>query len=77
MWKVQSAFQSMQKVLVLSLLVTSRTAAGIEILNKEHVICHLDDGADVYMELTVNTGKGYVPADKNSSRRRANWFDSN
>jgi DNA-directed RNA polymerase subunit alpha len=29
------------------------------------VICHLDDGADVFMELTVNTGKGYVAADKN------------
>ena len=40
-------------------------SAGIEILNREHVICHLDDGADVYMELTVNTGKGYVSADKN------------
>ena len=40
-------------------------SAGIEILNKEHVICHLDDGADLYMELTVNTGKGYVSADKN------------
>jgi DNA-directed RNA polymerase subunit alpha len=39
--------------------------AGIEILNKEHVICHLDDGADLYMELTVNVGKGYVAADKN------------
>ena len=39
--------------------------AGIEILNKDHVICHLDDGADLYMELTVNTGKGYVAADKN------------
>jgi DNA-directed RNA polymerase subunit alpha len=38
---------------------------GIEILNKDHVICHLDDGADVFMELTVNTGKGYVSADKN------------
>ena len=38
---------------------------GIEILNKDHVICHLDDGADVFMELTVNTGKGYVAADKN------------
>ena len=40
-------------------------SAGIEVLNKEHVICHLDDGADLYMELTVNTGKGYVPAEKN------------
>ena len=38
---------------------------GIEVLNKDHVICHLDDGADLYMELTVNTGKGYVAADKN------------
>ena len=40
-------------------------SAGIEILNKEHVICHLDEGADLFMELNVNTGKGYVPADKN------------
>ncbi len=39
--------------------------AGIEILNKEHVICHLDEGADLYIELTVNTGKGYVAADRN------------
>jgi len=38
---------------------------GIDVLNKDHVICHLDDGADVFMELTVNTGKGYVSADKN------------
>ncbi len=38
---------------------------GIEVLNKDHVICHLDEGADLFMELTVNTGKGYVPADKN------------
>lgn len=38
---------------------------GIEILNKDHVICHLDDGATLYMELTIETGKGYVAADKN------------
>jgi DNA-directed RNA polymerase subunit alpha len=37
----------------------------IEILNPELVICNLDDGADIRMELMVNTGKGYVPADKN------------
>ena len=40
-------------------------SGDIEILNKDHVICHLDDGADLFMELTVNTGKGYVAADKN------------
>jgi DNA-directed RNA polymerase subunit alpha len=39
--------------------------AGIEILNKDHVICHLDDGAELNMELTVNTGNGYVAAEKN------------
>ncbi|WOI56528.1 DNA-directed RNA polymerase subunit alpha [Palleronia sp. LCG004] len=38
---------------------------GITILNKDHVICHLDDGADLFMELTVANGKGYVSADKN------------
>ena len=40
-------------------------SAGIEILNKDHVICHLDEGASLFMELTVETGKGYVAADKN------------
>ncbi|MEL6582213.1 MAG: DNA-directed RNA polymerase subunit alpha [Pseudomonadota bacterium] len=40
-------------------------SAGIEVLNKDHIICHLDDGASVYMELTVESGKGYVAADKN------------
>ncbi|MBJ3764475.1 DNA-directed RNA polymerase subunit alpha [Maribius pontilimi] len=38
---------------------------GITVLNKDHVICHLDDGADLFMELTVDSGKGYVSADKN------------
>jgi DNA-directed RNA polymerase subunit alpha len=38
---------------------------GIEIINKHHVICHLDEGASLHMELTVGTGKGYVAADKN------------
>jgi len=40
---------------------------GIEILNKDHVICHLDEGANLFIELTVETGKGYVPAEKNRS----------
>ena len=29
------------------------------------VICHLDDGATLNMELTVDIGKGYVPAAAN------------
>jgi DNA-directed RNA polymerase subunit alpha len=39
--------------------------ADIDILNKNHVLCTLDDGASVRMEFTVQTGKGYVPAEKN------------
>jgi DNA-directed RNA polymerase subunit alpha len=39
--------------------------ADIDILNKNHVICTLDDGATVRMEFTVQTGKGYVPAERN------------
>ena len=39
--------------------------AGIEVLNKDHIICHLDDGASLFMALTVDTGKGYVAADQN------------
>jgi DNA-directed RNA polymerase subunit alpha len=34
----------------------------IEVMNKDLVICHLDEGASLNMELTVDTGKGYVPA---------------
>jgi DNA-directed RNA polymerase subunit alpha len=37
----------------------------IQILNPEHVICTLDEGAEVRMEFTVNTGKGYVPSERN------------
>jgi len=39
--------------------------ADVEILNPDHVICTLDDGVDLNMELTVETGKGYVTADRN------------
>ncbi len=38
---------------------------GVEILDPSHVICHLDEGASLDMEITVNTGKGYVSAENN------------
>lgn len=40
----------------------------IKILNPEQVICNLDENTKVYMELIVNTGKGYVSADKNREK---------
>ena len=39
--------------------------ADIEVLNPDHVLCTLDEDADIRMEFTVNTGKGYVPAERN------------
>lgn len=42
------------------------TTGDIEVMNPDLVICTLDDGAHLDMELTVDTGKGYVPAAQNS-----------
>jgi len=37
----------------------------VQILNPEMVLCHLDENTKFHMELIANTGKGYVPAEKN------------
>ena len=37
----------------------------IEVMNKDLVICQLDEGATLNMELTADTGKGYSPAVQN------------
>lgn len=42
-----------------------QTTGDSKIMNPDHVICTLDDGASVRMEFTVSTGKGYVPAEQN------------
>ncbi|MDX2145591.1 MAG: DNA-directed RNA polymerase subunit alpha [Rhodospirillaceae bacterium] len=42
-----------------------QTPADIEIMNPGLVICHLDDGAALSIELEVNNGKGYVAASSN------------
>jgi DNA-directed RNA polymerase subunit alpha len=39
--------------------------ADVEIVNKDHVICTLDEGAEIRFTLTVDSGKGYVPAERN------------
>ncbi|MDY0240701.1 MAG: DNA-directed RNA polymerase subunit alpha [Rhodospirillaceae bacterium] len=41
------------------------TGHDIEIMDPELVLCTLDQGAVLNMELTVETGKGYVPAAQN------------
>ena len=39
--------------------------ADVEILNKDHHIATLDGSAHLFMEITVEKGRGYVPAEKN------------
>ncbi len=41
------------------------TPGDVQVLNPNLVICTLDDGAEIRMEFTVATGKGYVPAERN------------
>jgi hypothetical protein len=41
------------------------TVGDVQVLNPELVLCTLDEGAEIRMEFTVNTGKGYVPAERN------------
>jgi DNA-directed RNA polymerase subunit alpha len=42
-----------------------QTTGDIQILNPDMVICTLDEGAEIRMEFTVRSGKGYVAADRN------------
>lgn len=37
-------------------------SGDIEVMNPDLILCHLDDGATLNMELTADTGKGYVAA---------------
>ena len=38
---------------------------GFEVLNPDLVICHLDAKATMQMEISINKGRGYVPAEEN------------
>ena len=38
---------------------------GFEVLNPDLVICHLDSKASMQIDITINKGRGYVPADEN------------
>ena len=43
----------------------SNFLTNFKVLNPELVICRLDPDVKVQMELTINKGRGYVPADEN------------
>ena len=41
------------------------TSGDIEVTNPDQLICHLDEGATLNMELIADVGKGYVPSQAN------------
>ena len=42
-----------------------KSLTGFEVLNPDLVICHLDSSASFQIDITINKGRGYVPADEN------------
>ena len=42
-----------------------KVLSGFEVINPDLVICHLDPGASFTIELTINNGRSWVPADEN------------
>src|SRR5450631_4124012 len=40
---------------------------GLQVLNPDHLVATLDKKGPLSMELSVNVGRGYVPADKNKT----------
>ncbi|MBQ7853118.1 MAG: DNA-directed RNA polymerase subunit alpha [Muribaculaceae bacterium] len=42
-----------------------KVLSGFEVLNPDLVICHLDPSASFQLELTINKGRGWVPAEEN------------
>lgn len=43
------------------------TSDQVEILNPDHYICRVEKGGRFSAELTINVGRGYVPAERNKT----------
>lgn len=44
--------------------IGKQLTGGFEVLNPDLEICHLDSNTSFQIELTINKGRGYVPADE-------------
>jgi len=51
-----------------------KATAGFEILNPELVICNLDETAHFEIELTIEKGRGYLPAEENKPNEQVFGF---
>ncbi len=49
----------------------SKVLSGFEVLNPDLVICHLDPSASFTIDLTINKGRGWVPAEENRNANDA------
>ena len=49
----------------------SAVMSGFEVLNPDLVICHMDSTASFDITLTINKGRGYVPAEENRNTNDA------
>ncbi len=48
-----------------------KVLSGFEVLNPDLVICHLDPSASFTIDLTINKGRGWVPAEENRNANDA------
>lgn len=39
--------------------------SGFQVLNPDHVICHMEKSVSLKLDLTIDKGRGYVPAEDN------------
>ena len=52
----------------------AKVTSSFEILNPEHIICTLDDASSFEIELTIEKGRGYLPAEDNKPNEQVFGF---
>lgn len=52
----------------------ARFTSAFEVLNPDHVICNLDESANFEIELTIEKGRGYLPAEENKPNEQVFGF---
>ena len=45
--------------------------SAFQVMNPDHVICNLDSGVQLNMEIRIEKGRGYVPAEENRNEESA------
>lgn len=48
--------------------------SNVEVLNPDQLICTLDEGGKISMQIFIGTGRGYVPAERNKDSREPIGF---